>query len=197
LDELKEREMTMFTLDRAESELKLGRGTLITLGVINMVLGVVAMGSPWVAGTAVTMLLGGVLMVSGIFELLHAFGAGGRASGIFGFLGGLLALLGGAVILARPVLGLAMLTLVLAIGLIMDGVARAVCAFRARSMSGRGWLLFGGMVSFLLGVSLWRHWPLSGLWAVGVLVGARILMTGWTMLVLGVLIGRRPISDAE
>ncbi len=160
-------------------------GYLIGLGVLNMILGFVAIGSPWMAGTVAVMIIGVMLLLSGIFEILHAFSSPGGKPGFLMFLGGLLALAGGGLVLARPLYGLAVLALILAVYFAVDGITRMTCALKARPLPGWGWMLFNGLVSLFLGLMIWRGWPLSGLWAVGILVGIRIFMAGLTMLVLG------------
>jgi hypothetical protein len=42
-----------------------------------------------------------------------------------------------------------------------------------------GWHLVSGSVGVLLGVMIWRQYPLSGAWAVGTLVGVYLIMGGW------------------
>jgi len=167
-----------------------GRGCLMVLGVLNIIFGFVAIGSPLMAGTAATMIIGAMLLISGIFELVHAFSTGGWKSGVVAFLGGALAILGGGLILSRPLYGMAMLALILAVYFVVDGVVRIAWGFRARPLPGWGFVLFGGVASLFLGLMIWRGWPLSGMWAVGVLVGVRILLSGWTMLFLGMTIGQ-------
>jgi uncharacterized membrane protein HdeD (DUF308 family) len=46
-------------------------------------------------------------------------------------------------------------------------------------------MVFSGIVSLLLGWMIWSKWPVSGIWAVGILVGIRLLFAGWTMIILG------------
>jgi uncharacterized protein YjbJ (UPF0337 family) len=41
---------------------------------------------------------------------------------------------------------------------------------------------------------IWRQWPVSGAWAIGILVGIHILMTGWSMIILGT--GARKFAGA-
>jgi len=52
------------------------------------------------------------------------------------------------------------------------------------SLLGWGWQLFSGIISVLLGIMLWQDWPLSGLWAIGVLIGIRLLFSGFGILFL-------------
>lgn len=166
-----------------------GRGLLITLGILNIFFGIVAMGSPMIAGTAVTIVIGAMLLVSGIFELVHAFQTKGWKIGFGSFISGALAIAGGILIMSRPVSAMAFLTLALAFYFMIDGAVRIAQSFSLRPTKGWVWILFGGVVTVLLGLMIWRGWPVSGVWAVGILVGVRILMSGWTMLLLGLAAG--------
>jgi uncharacterized membrane protein HdeD (DUF308 family) len=87
--------------------------------------------------------------------------------------------------LSQPVEALAALTLFLAAYFVASGVIQIVGAFGARPQAGWGWLLFGGIVSILLGAMIWRQFPLSGAWAVGTLVGVQLVMSGWTLIAVG------------
>lgn len=46
-------------------------------------------------------------------------------------------------------------------------------------------MLANGVITLLLGWMLWRQWPLSGAWAIGVLFGVQLLMTGGSLLAIG------------
>jgi uncharacterized membrane protein HdeD (DUF308 family) len=91
--------------------------------------------------------------------------------------------------LGQPLLGLASLTMILIIYFIADGIMAAALAFKVRPEQGWSWMLFSGVVSILLGISLGNGWPLSGAWAVGVLLGIRLIFTGWSMIMFGTLSG--------
>jgi uncharacterized membrane protein HdeD (DUF308 family) len=58
-------------------------------------------------------------------------------------------------------------------------------ALRIRPAPGSGWLLLGGFVSILLGILIWRQFPFSSLWAIGVLLGVKLIMVGTLMLKVG------------
>ena len=51
--------------------------------------------------------------------------------------------------------------------------------------SRRGWFIFAGAVSILLGVLLWAQFPLSGAWALGILLGIKLLFIGLIMIMGG------------
>ena len=45
--------------------------------------------------------------------------------------------------------------------------------------------LFNGIVTLLLGIMLWRQFPLSGVWAVGILFGIKMIFSGWAFVFIG------------
>ena len=165
------------------------RGLLITLGILNIIFGFVALGSPLIAGAAVTLLIGIMLTLSGVFELVFAFSKHGWKAGVFTFIAGIISILVGVFIMANPAAALLTLTLILSIYFVVDGVSKIVASFKTQTGPGRGMGVFGGVVSLLLGIMIWRQWPVSGVWAVGILVGIRILFTGWGMLFMGMAAG--------
>ena len=64
---------------------------------------------------------------------------------------------------------------------VVDGIGKMVVSFQLRPLPGWGGTLFGGIVTLLLGIIIWRQWPVSGIWAIGILVGINILFSGWGM----------------
>ncbi len=94
----------------------------------------------------------------------------------------------------RPLMGLATLALLLAAYFLVDGICEIIVAFKMKPESGWGWMLFGGIVAMLLGIMIWRQWPISGAWAIGVLVGVHMLLAGFALIVLGS--GARRIASA-
>ncbi len=49
-------------------------------------------------------------------------------------------------------------------------------------------MLFSGILGFLLGFIIWRGWPVSGVWAVGILIGVDLLVTGCSMVALAMTV---------
>jgi uncharacterized membrane protein HdeD (DUF308 family) len=96
-----------------------------------------------------------------------------------------LTLLCGLSIAGNPLFASAFLTVIIAGFLFADGVAEIVGAFSLNLDSGRVWMLLGGIASILLGAMNWRQFPLSGFWALGVLLGVRLLISGSVMLAVG------------
>jgi uncharacterized membrane protein HdeD (DUF308 family) len=161
-------------------------GWLMILGFLIMILGFVSIGVPFLVGAATAVYVGILLIAGGIVELVGVFKAKGWGAGIAGFLVSILSIAGGIAVIANPVYGLVMLTLVLAAFFVVHGAGLLFLAFRTWSKRGWGWIfLFDGFISFLLGILILRAWPFSGLWAIGILVGVRIVFSGLRMLTLG------------
>ena len=160
-------------------------GWIVALGVVSIAAGVLAIVAPLAGGLAVTMLVGAMMAVGGAARLVGAFHAGSFGQGALAFIGGVLAVVAGLILLARPGVGLQILTLLLGAYLLADGVFSAIVAFHARPQQGWGWMLVSAAVSVLLGFLLLAEWPLSGLWAVGTLIGVSMLFSGFSMISIG------------
>ena len=173
------------------------RGVLVVFGILNIILGFMAMGAPLVTGTAVTLIIGILLILNGISELIHVFSSDCWKCGIFDFLGGTLAIIAGGIIMSRPLFGMVMLSLILVFYFMTDGITKIIVSFKVKPTPGWGFVLVGGIASLMLGMMIWRGWPLSGIWAVGVLVGIRIMFAGWSMLFLGSAVSTALKTDAS
>jgi len=160
-----------------------GSGLAAALGVFLIILGVLAVLEPLYAGASFTLLLALLLIGAGIVKLVWAFGAKSGGAGILTFVFGILTMLVGLYMLARPGIAMATLTLVLAVYFFLSGIAEIMYAFKLES--GRGTALFIGIVSVLLAIMVWRQWPLSGLWLIGVLVGVKLMFMGWMLVAIG------------
>lgn len=156
----------------------------IWLGFSCMIAGVLAIGAPFVAGATATYLVAMLLFLSGVVELFGAFHANSFQKGLLAFLSGGLSLLGGGLMFAHPLMGMGVLTLLLGIYFFMDGLGKSLLAFRVKPQAGWGVVLFGGLVTLLLGILILSKWPLSGVWAIGTLLGVNMLTSGLTMVTL-------------
>jgi len=161
--------------------IKKNAGLGMALGIGIAIAGVLAVMSPFVAGLSVTIAVGLLMIVSGVSRLFVAFKMGSFGRGLFVFLLGALTLVVGGYLVAQPRMGLATLTLVLAAYLFVDGVFEIIWAFRLRPIKGWGWTLFGGIAALVLGIMIWRQFPVSGVWAVGTLVGIHMILAGTSM----------------
>ena len=175
-------------------EAKKNAGLLIFLGIMTVIFGVVAIGSPLITGVAVAVFVGFLLLASGVARIVHALKSKQWGTGFWGTVIGVLGVAAGLLMIFRPLVGLVTMTMLLAIYFLVDGISEIVAAFKIKPDQGWGWVLFNGIIAVLLGLMIWRQWPVSGAWAIGLLVGIHILMTGWSMIILGT--GARRVAGA-
>ena len=160
-------------------------GWLIAMAVAFIILGIFAIVEPGVAGLAVALLVGWLLIFGGGAHLLAIF-SGGIGCAIWQAILGIIYVIGGIYFLTHPLLGLRTLTLFLAGILLAGAVSEFIAYFQRRSEGGAAWMLLNGLITLILGAMIWRHWPSSSVWAIGTLVGVNLLMTGFSRLMLGI-----------
>ena len=160
-------------------------GLTVASGVILLIAGLLAILSPFVAGLSITIMVGVLLAVSGIGQCFLAFRAGAFGRALVVFAAGLLMAIAGFYMMSQPVSGLAALTLVLMAFLIATGILEIIVAFQLKPADGWGIELFNGVVTLVLGILLWRQFPLSGAWAIGILFGIKMVFSGWAFIFVG------------
>jgi uncharacterized membrane protein HdeD (DUF308 family) len=149
-------------------------------GVLLIIFGVLAIGSPFLAALAVNAVIAWLIILAGVVHVTLAFHVHRAGSLIWKLLVGLAYLVFGVYLLMHPVLGVASLTLVLASLFLIEGILEIILFFQMRSMRGSGWLLGDGIITLLLGLLIYLRWPSSSLWAIGTLVGVSMIMSGVT-----------------
>ncbi|WP_417397865.1 HdeD family acid-resistance protein [Gimesia chilikensis] len=158
-------------------------------GIILCVLGVISLITPAVAGTAVVLVIGSLLMFGGFLYLFQTSQAGDTSGKMMHIILGILMILGGFGIISHPLFGLSFLTLMMAMFFLFEGTWKVLMSFSLKPAAGWGQVLFSGIISLLLGGLIWAEWPLSGLWAVGTLLGVDLLLTGFFLINVGSLPG--------
>ena len=102
------------------------------------------------------------------------------------FLIGVLTLLAGIAVIAHPVMTSSVLTIMLAIYFFVDGFSEVMASFALPSgMEGKGWLVFDGVVTIALGIMIFMGFPVAGTVAIGVFLGIKLLLIGFSMFMLG------------
>lgn len=172
-------------------------GWYLAAAVLFIILGILAIIEPGVAGLGVALLVGWLLVFGAIFHFIHAFKGGGAKQIIFQVLVGILYLIGGFYFLTHTIMGVATLTLLLAGIILAEGVIELIAYFRNRKEGASGWILVNSIITLLLGGLIWFHWPSSTVWAIGTLVGVNLLMTGITRLMFGLAIRKAVTAVAR
>lgn len=170
------------TIDMAE--VRKNWAWFLMVGALLVVLGVVAISYSVVATLASVILFGWLLIVAGAFQAAHGFWRRQWGGFFIDLFAGLLSLVVGIMVVGNPAESAVSLTLLVAMFLLVGGIFRVFIAV-STPFQHRGWVLLNGIITVVLGVLIWRQWPLDGLWVIGLFVGIDMLMNGWTMIMLG------------
>ena len=162
-----------------------GGKNMTVFGIIAIILGIFAMLAPGLTGISVAILVGVIVLIAGIVRIIWAFQTGSLGKGLLMFAIGGLTLLCGIALLANPLFASGVLTIMLVVYFIVDGIAEIAAAVRLRPTTGWGWMLFGGIISIWLGIMIWGQFPLSGVWAIGILLGIKLFFVGLIMVMGG------------
>jgi uncharacterized membrane protein HdeD (DUF308 family) len=152
-----------------------------------MLLGMLAVMAPFVSGVAVTAMVAVVITAAGLAMTVYAFKAGSFGKGLLQLLFGGITVLCGVAMFAAPVTGMLTLTGILLVYFLVDGIFAIIAGVRSKGELGWGWMTISGIASIVLAVILWQKWPISGAYAIGLLVGIRLIFTGWSIAMLGML----------
>jgi uncharacterized membrane protein HdeD (DUF308 family) len=168
---------------------------LLALGISMVFLGTIALFITPAATLGTVLVLGWLLVVSGIVEAIQAFRVR-RWGGIFlHLIGGVLGILVGLLVVTHPVAGALAWTLLFASFFTVIGVFRLVAAIRLK-FPNWGWAAFDGAITLLLGVLLWIDWPGSGIWFLGFAVGISLLLRGWSYVMFAIAVRTLPVPIA-
>jgi uncharacterized membrane protein HdeD (DUF308 family) len=159
-------------------------GWLVVLGIVQIIAGWIAIAIPVVASFAAVAIFGAVLIVTAIFQLIHAFKVRSWPRSAWYGLSGVLYAIAGVLVAIYPVSGALALAVMIAILLIADGALRVGFAMAVRPLAGWGWLIAGGLGSMVVGVILLIGWPATALWVTGLLLGINLVFTGSMHIVL-------------
>ena len=166
------------------------RTWFIILGVLLIILGVAAISFPLLTTIAAKIFLGWLFLIGGIVQIVHAFSTRRWSEFFLDLLVGVLYLIAGGWLAFFPLTGIVTLTVLLAAMFIAQGVLEVGMAFRIRPHAGWVWMLIAGIAALAVGVLIIAHLPSSAAWAIGLLVGIALIMSGWAYLLLPMAVAR-------
>jgi uncharacterized membrane protein HdeD (DUF308 family) len=158
----------------------------LTEGIILLILGLLAIVVPPVATIAVEVLIGWLLLLSGIVGLIATLRM--RSAPGFGWslLSAILGVVAGIVLLRWPLSGAMSLTLILTVFLVLEGVISILYALEhRRELSGRwGAMLFSGLIDLSLAGIIFAGFPATAAWAIGLLIGINLVFGGSALIAM-------------
>ncbi len=160
-------------------------GTLIGMGVLFIVLGVIGIAGQTLFSFVTINVLGAFLVFSGAVQFAHAIKSTGWKSVGIQVVLAVLYVAAGSYTWVFPIPALEAITLWLAAVFFVTGILRLISAFQHRHF--REWLLLAlsSAISILMGVLIMNGYPESSLWLPGLLIAIELLLQGWSLLFLG------------
>jgi uncharacterized membrane protein HdeD (DUF308 family) len=162
-------------------------GWFLALGVLLILVGMLAVGSSFIATMATILLFGWLLIAGGVVQIVNAFVAKNWRGFALHLAAGVLHVVVGAMMVQHPGQAAAFFTLVLAVMFMAGGMVRIIAGI-AHAFPGRVWVILNGLVTLVLGVMIWQQWPESSIWVIGLFVGIDLIFNGWTWVMLGLLV---------
>jgi uncharacterized membrane protein HdeD (DUF308 family) len=161
------------------------RGWLITGSILSIIVGLLALSSPLLFSFLIVQLLGVFALVSGVISLLTAIFDKDVAPRGLNAVFALVRIGAGLALLSCVRSGLNLIMLVFAVYLIVEGIFDIFGALKMREQSGRIFMLINGVVTIVLGLMVYAHWPWGSAWVLGLFFGINLLFNGFSQLMLG------------
>ncbi|MGZ4820758.1 MAG: DUF308 domain-containing protein [Terriglobales bacterium] len=160
------------------------------LGLALVLLGTLALITAGSAGAPGVMLVGWLVVASGVVEAIHAFSVHKCNEFFLHVMPGIAGVPVGLLIATHSGAGALAWMLVFACFFTIVGVFRAISAIRLK-FPNWGWSLFDGVVTALLGLVMWVGWSWLGVWFFGVAAGISLILRGWSAIMFALGMRRR------
>jgi len=161
-------------------------------GLVLLGLGVAAIILPVFATLSITLVIGWILLASGILGLMTSFMARQAPGFWWSLISALLAIVAGLLLVAWPSYGAYSLTIILIAFFIIEGLTSIMFGFEHRPhVSTWGWMVASGMVDLLLATILFLALPGAAAWALGLLVGINMIFGGAALAAIAIQAHRR------
>jgi uncharacterized membrane protein HdeD (DUF308 family) len=173
------------TSESAAHTLSKSRGWLIVGGILSIVVGFFAMGSPILFSIVIAKFLGLFALISGVISLFMAIFGKHTTHRVLDALFAAIRIAAGVILLRCIASGITIITLILAIYLIIEGASSIFGAFKLRQHKGWIWTLINGIAGLVLGIMVYAQWPSNAPWVLGLFYGIYSLFYGTSCLMLG------------
>ena len=160
----------------------------LVLGVVTLVLGLILTFYPSVTVNVIGVLLGLLVIVSGLFHLIRMFG-NSEAHRVWLGISGLLLVVAGVVLLRHLHLTVALIGLIIGLGWIVQGVVALITSFSGDPREGRGWWIFFGIVSLIGGIVI-TALPAESVTLLAALTGIWFIVQGLFEIAGGLMLRR-------
>jgi uncharacterized membrane protein HdeD (DUF308 family) len=147
-------------------------------GGLMILAGILALIYPVVSSFAAVFLLGCVLIVSGIVQGISLIDARDVPHFWLQLVSVVLSVIVGVLLIRHRAAGLLVLTLLLLVYFMVEGISKVIFSLTIRPFPNWGWLLASGIVTILIAFYLWASLPVTAVWLLGVLLGIQLICEG-------------------
>jgi uncharacterized membrane protein HdeD (DUF308 family) len=153
-------------------------GWIVALGALFVIAGFVALGSVMLATVVTVTYVGFMMLFAGVVEVVGAFQMKSWSKFFVWIALGVLYALAGFFTVDNPLLVAGALTLLLGAAMVATGLVRIYLAFQMKEGSPWTWVVVSGVITALVGLMILVHWPVSGLYVLGVFLGVDLIFAG-------------------
>ena len=168
--------------------------TMLVVGIVTLILGLIVSFHPSGSLNVIAVLIGVLVIVSGLFHLVRMFGSA-ESHRVWLGISGLLLIVLGVVLLRHLNLTVALIGLIVGISWIIQGLSALAGGMAAGPGEGRGWWIFFGIISLIAGIVV-AAVPVTSVTALAVLVGIWFIVQGLFEIIGGFML-RREVSKSE
>jgi uncharacterized membrane protein HdeD (DUF308 family) len=166
----------------------------LVLGVLTLILGIIVSLHPSRSLNVVAILLGVLMILSGIFHLIRVFTRDERHRAWAG-IAGLLFVVIGVVLIRHLHLTLALIGLVIGITWIVQGLTALLGGLAGGAQEGTAWWIAFGVISVIAGIVVVAA-PVTSLNVLAILLGIWFIIMGIFEIIAGILL-RQALRVAE
>ncbi|AWM85319.1 HdeD family acid-resistance protein [Microvirga sp. 17 mud 1-3] len=177
--------------DQGLEPLRVKWGWIVALGVVFLIAGLIALGSVVMATVVSVAVVGAMMLLSGIAEIINAFGMKSWGKFFLWALLGALYVVAGIVTFQNPLLAATVLTLMLGVALIVSGFLRIFLATQMAEGAPWVWVALSGVITLLVGGMILARWPVSSLFVLGIFLGIDLVFAGIGWIGMGLALKHR------
>jgi uncharacterized membrane protein HdeD (DUF308 family) len=167
----------------------------VVLGALTLILGIIVSFHPAGSLNVLAVLLGILMILSGIFHLVRIFGPGEEHRVWLG-IAGLLFIVIGVVLIRHLHLSLALVGLFVGLSWVVQGVTALIGGIAGGAREGRAWWITFGAVSLIAGIVVTAT-PVSSLTVLAVLLGIWFIIMGIFEIIGGLMLRRMVSTNKE
>ncbi len=157
------------------------KGKYIFQGTVFIILGILALALPAATALSVELMIGVVLLLSGILQLVLTLKS---KMHWWSVLSALLSITVGTIMAWKPFAGLLVIVTLLAIFMTTEGVFEVLLALQFRPERNWSWMLFSGIVTLVLAIMLWIGFPAFGVLYLSLVIAINFILYGLSLIML-------------